>query len=565
MFKKTFIAIIFNMLCSCSIFSQDETINIRNYLKGPDATIAVYEALKDCKSLNSARIIFPEGKYEFWPDYAAEKFIFVSNNSEGLKRFAFNMSGMKNVEIDGQGSEFVFHGFICPFLLENSSNIQFRNFSIDYSRTFHSEGQILNVYKDSIDLSFSPEFPYRINNYKLIFLDDKGVEYPWGNLLEYDTQKKEPAFDADDFWCGSNPIVKELGSGKIRLYLKGIKGTIGNTLVFGAGHRIASAFTIYKSSDIGFTDINIYHCGGMGVIAQLSRNIALNNVKVIASPNSGRILSTSADATHFVNCAGKISMINCIFENQNDDATNIHGMYAHIDKIFSPHEVVVKYIYGFDFLAPANNVELVDPSSCMTYDENVVVAIERLNNQYSKITFRDPLATLTKPGDAVAYDQEYPEVLIKNCKIGNNRARGILLGSRGKIVIENNIFHTPGSAILLEGDTKTGAEQAGVRNLTIRGNTFDNCNYVTGPWGTAAIQVRAPISEDKRDISRYNRNILIENNLFRIFTPRVLNVYSVDRLTYRNNKIEYTNDYARLDERVEPFIVMHSSNVKIEK
>lgn len=553
------------IICSLSLFSQTKIIDIKDYLKGQDATPAVYEAIKVCREANAGKITFPKGKYEFWPDYAMEKFIFVSNNSEGLKRFAFDLTGMKNLEIDGQGSEFIFHGFICPFFLNQSSNITLKNFSIDYSRTFHSEGMISAVYKDSMDLSFSTAFPYKVNNYRLIFFDNKGIEYPWANLLEYDTQRKETAFMADDFWCGSNPVVRELSPGNIRLYLKGIKGTVGNTMVFGAGHRIASAFTIYRCSEIEISDISIYHCGGMGVIAQLSRNLTLKSVMVAPAPNAGRVLSASADATHFVNCSGKISMTDCVFESQNDDATNIHGMYAHIDKIVSPEVVVVKYIYGFDFLAPGNQVELVDPFSCITYDENRVANVERLNNQYSKITFTKPLATETKIGDAIASIDEYPDVVIRNCKIGKNRARGILLGSRGKIVVEDNIFHTPGTAILLEGDARTGAEQAGVRDLTIRNNTFNNCNYSIGPWGTAAIQVRAPISENKRDISRYNKNILIENNLFRVFTPRILNMYCVDGLIYRNNKIERTTDYKLDGDKAEPFVVEHSSNVIINR
>lgn len=565
MAKRTIAVILLNLMCFSSLFSQVKTINIKDYLHGKDATPAVYEAIIHCKMSAAGKITFPKGQYEFWPEYATGKFLFVSNNSEGLKRFAFDLTGMKNIEIDGQGSEFIFHGFICPFLLDNSSNIKIRNFSVDYSRTFHSEGRIIATYKDSIDITFSQAFPYRVIKNKLIFQDENYIEYPWANLLEYDTQKKETAFMADDFWCGSNPVVKELSPGSVRLFLNGIKGTVGNTFVFGAGHRITSAFTIYKSSGIDISNVNIYHCGGMGVIAQLSRNITLDNVKVIPSPGSERVLSVSADAAHFVNCGGKITMVNCLFENQNDDATNIHGMYAHIDKITSPTEVVVKYIYGFDFLSTGNNVELVDPSSYITYDENSITSVRRLNNQYSRITFKKPMISATKVGDAIASTTEYPEVLIKNCKIGKNRARGILLGSRGKIVIENNTFHTPGTAILLEGDARTGAEQAGVRDLTIRNNTFDNCNFSPGPWGTAAIQVWAGISENKRETSRYNRNILIENNLFRVFTPRILNMYCVDGLTYRNNKIEKTSDYKIPADRAEPFIVSHSSNVKIEK
>ena len=56
-------------------------------------------------------------------------------------------------------------------------------------------------------------------------------------------------------------------------------------------------------------------------------------------------------------------------------------MYAHIDKIVSPSEIIVKYIYGFDFLTIDTDVEMVDPFSYITYGVNYIVDIERLNNQ----------------------------------------------------------------------------------------------------------------------------------------------------------------------------------------
>lgn len=316
------------LLAACNSFalSQVVTVNVAETLHENDATYAVYKAIEQCKTTNAKKIIFPKGKYDFRPDYATEKFVFVSNNTEGLKRFAFDLSGMQNIEIDGQGSQFIFHGFICPFLLDGASNIRMKNFSIDYSRTFHSEGKIIAVFQDSVDIQFSKEYPYNVINHQLHFFDGNNMEYPWANLLEFDSIRKETAFMANDFYCGSTPMVNELTPGTIRLYLKGIKGTRGNTFVFGAGHRNISAFTIYGSSDITISDVDIFHCGGMGVVAQLSGNISLKNVRI--TPSSGRVLSLTADATHFVNCYGKITMENCLFENQNDDATNIHGMYA---------------------------------------------------------------------------------------------------------------------------------------------------------------------------------------------------------------------------------------------
>jgi hypothetical protein len=127
-----------------------------------------------------------------------------------------------------------------------------------------------------------------------------------------------------------------------------------------------------------------------------------------------------------------------------------------------------------------------------------------------------------------------------------NRARGILLGSRGPMVIEGNTFHIPGAAILFEGDSRFWFEQAGVRDVVIRGNTFDNCNY--GVWGTGTIQVGSGIADEFKSVSRYNRNIRIENNLFRHFSNLpLLSIYSVDGLTFTGNRLERTTDLSRTE------------------
>lgn len=97
----------------------------------------------------------------------------------------------------------------------------------------------------------------------------------------------------------------------------------------------------------------------MGVIAQRSGDIELDHVQVTPSPGTGRMISITADATHFSNCYGFIRMLNCLFENQKDDATNIHGIYAVIDSIMGPQELIVKLMHpaqeGFDFIRPDNN------------------------------------------------------------------------------------------------------------------------------------------------------------------------------------------------------------------
>ncbi len=128
-----------------------------------------------------------------------------------------------------------------------------------------------------------------------------------------------------------------------------------------------------------------------------------------------------------------------------------------------------------------------------------------------------------------------------------------------------NTFHVPGAAILFEGDSRFWFEQAGVRDVVIRGNTFDNCNY--GVWGTGCIQVGSGIADEFKATSRYNRNIRIENNLFRSFSHLpLLSMYSVDGLTFVDNRLERTKAYpSNVSDEWKMFDITDSDNVKLKE
>ena len=525
---------------------------------GSDTTPAVRAALEEVRRSKAARLTFSSGRYDFWPDRATERYCFVSNNDEGLNRIAFSLCGVENLEIDGQGAQFVFHGWITPFALDHAGNVTLKNFSMDWTRTFHSEGKVLAVHDDGLTVEFSEAFPYEVRNGILVFTDGrnaheqvtsvKGTEltYPYGGLLEFDAKKRETAYQARDYWVKGGVTAENLGQRRVRVRLPKLTATPGNILVFGPSHRDCPGFVVSDSAGVKLSGVNIYHCGGMGVIAQRSRDITLDHVQVTPAPNSGRIVSITADATHFVNCAGKITMSHCLFENQKDDATNIHGIYAQVTRKLTVDEIEVKLVhpqqYGFDFIVPGGHLELVHGPSMITYDQAMVKSLVRLNKEYSRVVLTRPLPAELVPGDAVASLAGYPETHIHHCVIRSNRARGILLGSRAKILVEDNVFHTPGAAILLEGDARFWFEQAGVRDLVVRRNRFENCNF--GVWGKATIEVDAGIERGCRAASRYNRNVLIEDNLFRTFgSGPLVEMYSVDGLTIRNNRVEFTSAY----------------------
>jgi hypothetical protein len=486
------------------------------------------------------------------------------------------------VEIDGGGSTFVFHGYTVPFLIDKSSGITLRNFAMDFSRPFHSEGKVLAITPDHVDLEISNEFPHEIRNGVLVFTDGKKASgpattvtngellYPYGSLLAFDPVKRETAFMAKDrYKVGEGIAADRLGPNRVRIKIPDISAKVGDVLVFSPKNRDVPGIVISDSSGIHLTDLTLHHCGGMGVIAQRSEDLFVKKLQVTPPPGGQRIVSLTADATHFVNCKGKIELVDCLFEQQKDDATNIHGLYAKITNIISPNRFEVTLIHpqqaGVDFIKAGTRLELNDGPSLKDEGFATVKSVERLNKHRTIVEIEGTLPASVTLGDSVAdADANTAEVLMRGCVLRGNRARGILLGSRGRTVVEGNTFHTPGAAILFEGDSRFWFEQAGVRDVIIRGNTFDNCNY--GVWGTGIIQVGSGIADEFRSTSRYNRNIRIENNLFRAFSMLpLLSIYSVDGLTFTGNRLERTKAYPAPEAGGwKMFNITDSDNVKVE-
>lgn len=538
-----------------------------------DATPALRSALASCKASGKSRLVFPQGTYHFWPDTATEAYIYASNNDAGLKRIAFPLFGFREFEIDGEGSKFVFHGKINPFVLQDSHDIKISNASIDWERPFHNEGKVLSVSDEGLCLEFDSQFPFRVEKGSIFFLGEDNQSCgirgrdpcPIGNLLEFDTERRETAYGVRDYY--NLPFADASSSGANRVCLREpkYKPTVGNTVVFGEPNRFYSAFSISHCGWVELADITIHHAGGMGVIAQRSADLSLNRVKI--TPSNGRMVSVTADATHFVNCSGTVSISECLFENQLDDATNIHGIYLQTTRRRSRNTLEGRLVHpeqrGVDVFAVGDRIELLHSDDLITYAQDKVTGMKHLNEEYLEITLSSRVPDRFRVGDAIGNITAFPDVTIRGCNIGRNRARGLLLGSRGRILVEHNRFHTPGSAILMEGDARYWFEQAGVRDLTIRNNSFEDCNF--GVWGNATIEVGAGIDPSKRALSRYNRNILIENNQFLVFdNGPILDMYSVDELTFRNNTISHDTNYPARQAQGGLYKISDSDNVHVE-
>ncbi len=554
------------LAASCSREQAGKTVYLKDYLTEDmireDAEPAIRKALEECLESKGSTLVLPGGTLPVKPDFCYGKYQRISNNDPSDKRIAFDIIGADGLTIEGNGTTLLFTGFVSPFNIENSRDVTIGGLNIDYTRTFHSEGLITGSGKDWVKVRFPDDYKVSLESGIIVFKDECGNEYPYGNLLEFDSSKKEVAHYVRDYWVwGPGLQAEALPGGDYKVFEKDIKVTEGNILVFGAAARLNPAFTLERCDGFSLKDVNIWHCGGMGVIAQRSKDVELNNVDVVPSPGKDRMISITADATHFVNCKGFIRMIGCTFKNQKDDATNIHGWYAVARKKISDNQLLLWSNYGKDFAEAGMEMEFVGHNTMMTYDTLKVNNVYKYNDFLSLVTFTESIPGDFEEKDVLADASVRPDVLIKGCTFGNNRARGLLIGSKGKVVIEDNHFHVPGAAILFEGDGNYWYEQSGVKDVTIRGNRFENCLYGSKGWGRAYIAVGSGIPQ--RATSRYHSNITVEGNTFNTFDPRILNLYCVDGITYRNNKVIFNNDY-EYDRQGEPFSTENCSNVNLD-
>lgn len=562
---KAHILSAFAIMAAVACTQTPKVVYVQDYLTDEmlqeDAYPAIRAAFEECIKTDGSTLVFPGGTLPVKDTYCYEKFLNISNNANSDKHIAFDIEGVNGLKIEGNGTLLLFSGFISPFYIEDSKDIAISNLNIDFTRTFTSEATILATSKDYVDVRFPEDYEVAIQSGVLVFRDKDRIEYPYVNLLEFDSEKREVAHYVHDYWVGDKGLQAEaLSDGSYRIYKPGFEGTPGNILVFGASERLNPGFTLDGCDGFTLKDVNIWHCCGMGVIAQRSKDLELNNVNVVPSPGKNRMISISADATHFINCTGFIKMIDCTFTNQKDDATNIHGWYSIARKKVSANQLILWSNYGMDFARPGMSLEIVDHKNMMTYDTLKVRSVEKYNSEYSLVTFEEDIPERFAENDALADAYANPDVLIKGCHIANNRARGLLIGSRGHVVIEDNYFHVPGTAILFEGDGNYWYEQSGVRDVIIRNNTFENCLYGSSTWGPAYIAVGSGIPE--RSTSRYHQNITIEGNTFNTYDPRILNLYCCDGVVYKDNKVIMNNDY-EFGRPADSFVIKDCDNVNI--
>ena len=519
-----------------------------------DMTPVINQLLEETET-KDIHLVFEKGIYRFMPDYATGKYLDITNHGNGYKRIIFNFSTFRSVTIEGNGAEFIFHGQAMPFLFEDCERISVSDLVIDWDIPFTFLGEVIAVNEKEgwRDIKpFRDGFSWKIRNGKLEFPDIDGFSYTYtGSTLAFDPIEKRPVHGAWD--VHSHPRwVEKLANGNLRFheFLKHYPpvGALLSSKGDREHDRYAPAFDFKTSSNIELNGIIIHHALGMGFLFERSEDIRLINSGVYLRDDTNRVISSTADATHFCNCRGAIVIENCRFENMLDDGTNVHGTYVEVDEVLDQHTLRTRLMHfeqrGFQFAAPGDAVWFIRQPSPQRGDTAVVRNVKYINDTFMDISFETPLPSGLQPGDILENKTWNPEFTMRGCTIRNHRARNVVLKTPLKTIIENNRFSSMMSTIFFRGETFFWFESGAVNDVLIQNNSFDYCAYSGSEHAVLNITPRLGKSFDPS--IRYDRNIRFVNNTIRTFGNRIVKADRVDGLTVKDNTIVKTDGMPEL-------------------
>lgn len=196
---------------------------------------------------------------------------------------------------------------------------------------------------------------------------------------------------------------------------------------------------MFEERDIG--NVHVYRSGGMSLIAEYSADVTLRNFSTAAHEGSPRMITSSADATHFVNCKGVITLEDCRFESMLDDATNIHGIYMLVDTLLSSNVLRASFGHfqqeGNHFAEPGDIMRFVDKSTLKPVGQGKLISIDRTDRKsYVIETEFDASAVDAPSGLAIENISCNASAVIRGCTVRYNRARSLLLSTLGDVLVE---------------------------------------------------------------------------------------------------------------------------------
>ena len=547
--------------------------------QGTDMGPAFRKALDAIRSAQKAGdcavLVLDKGCYDFYPEGAVRKELYVSNHDQdNPKSIAVLVDGMHDVTIDGSGADIMCHGTMIPVVIQNSRRITLKDLHIDFRTPHIGQAEIVKITPQGTVLKTAPWMNARVSpDGRLQHFCDEGHGAQWvctpQAAIAFDKETRHIVYRTSDVVLWPQ---KARQTGPDTFLMEGWHNErlgVGNILALRDWSRPTPGIFLAGNKDTKIINTQVHYADGMALVAQLCENITLDRFCVsLRGADDPRYFTSQADATHFSGCKGSIISRNGLYEHMMDDAINVHGTYVKVLERINDTTLRCAYqhgqSWGFDWGYAGDQVSIVRSRTMEKLDcgplhvssiSNLQDGTDNLFGQKEMIIrFDHTLPAEVTPDGAYGIENLTwtPSVYFTHNTIRNNRARGSLFSTPRKVVCENNFFdHTSGTAILLCGDCNGWYETGACRDVLIRKNRF--LNALTSPFQftNAVISIYPEIPELDRQKEYFHGGplagnkyaIRITDNVFETFDNPLLYAKSVDGLLFRNNRVIRNNDY----------------------
>jgi hypothetical protein len=433
----------------------------------------------------------------------------------------------------------MYHGKMTMLACIECENIRIVNVNADYVRPTVSEMTVEVSGPSFLEVLVHPDSRYVIEDGKL-FWTGEGWRHRDGPAQLFD-----PA--ANRTWRVPNPVAaaaraEERGPGRLRLHYDGLSvpaAQAGQVFQMRDGIRDQVGAFLCRSRNIVWKNVGMHFMHGLGIVGQFCENLLFERLTLAPRPETGRTVAAFADFLHFSGCRGKISVVNGHFEGAHDDAMNVHGTYLRIVGRPSPNRLRVRFMHGqsFGFAAffPGDEIDLVNSRTLAVHGSGKIEEVEEIDPRELLLTLSDPVPDSALAGDVVENATWTPEVDVRGNRFARIPTRGLLLTTRRKAVIEDNLFErTAMSGILIANDAQSWYESGRVADVRIRGNRFIEC-------GEPVIGI-LPENEEADADRPVHANISIESNVFEIRGGIVLQARSASGIRFCGNRLIDASD-----------------------
>ncbi|NRF39653.1 right-handed parallel beta-helix repeat-containing protein [Pedobacter foliorum] len=506
-----------------------------------NAADGIQNAVNACKGKKGAVLELPGGRIDIWPEGSARRELYISNSTEDdtlskVKNIAFLFEDNSDVTLEGNNTLIVLHGKMVSFAILNSKNVKIQNIRFDYERPTMSEVTVMSVSPNAIETTIHADSKYSIDSGRISFYGEGWKTKSFHTIL-FNPVKESLNYSSFSPFLESKAV--ETAPYNVRFEGDFSKSSLkkGDVLTIRDPYRDNCGGFISRSKDIKLEDVKMHFMHGLGIVSQFSENISLFKVIVAPRENSGRIISSFADCFHFSGCKGLVKVDSCFTSGSHDDPMNVHGTHLQI-MTADAGKIKVRFMhhqtYGFKAFFAGDSIAFVNPKTLMPIGTAKLKTAKLINKREMELEVEGSLPSFAQAGLVIENLTWTPEVIVRNSRFERTNTRGLLLTTRRKVLIENNVFYRTGMyPILIADDASSWFESGAVRDVLIRNNTFQECGFNSG---SGAINI-APENHELKEGDMVHRNIRIMGNIFILHNDGLLNARSVDGLVFTGNKI----------------------------